>query len=116
LHDWRRECNGTAIVEVSAKMHIGLHELRRAVAAIVCEGLPRVDDGGVVLTNLRHHAALSNAVASLRLARQSIGDHQPPDLVAVDVQDALDHLGEVTGAVTTEDVLDRIFSEFCIGK
>jgi tRNA modification GTPase len=52
----------------------------------------------------------------LRLARQSLGDARPPDLVAVDVQDALDHVGTITGAVTSEDVLDRIFSEFCIGK
>ena len=68
------------------------------------------------LLTTAYRDALTKAITSLRLARRSITDGRAPDLIAVDVQDALDHVGEVTGAVTNEEVLDSIFSEFCIGK
>lgn len=101
-------------VHVSAKTGAGLAELRRRVVALVTGDLKV--DGGPLVTNLRHHQALVNAGDSLRLARESIRERRPADLVAVDVQDAIDHIGTITGAVTSEEVLDRIFSEFCIGK
>jgi tRNA modification GTPase len=107
--------NGTLAVRVSATQRIGLTELRHAVVAAVTGGLA-MESHGPVLTNVRHHAALTQAAESLRLARESICERRPADLVAVDVQDAIDHIGAVTGVVTSEDVLDRIFSEFCIGK
>ncbi len=106
---------GMPVVQVSAQQRSGLPELRRAVIAVATSGLT-VEHGTPVLTNARHHAALTQAVDSLQLARQSISAGQTADLVAVDVQDAIDHIGSITGIVTSEDVLDRIFSEFCIGK
>ena len=107
--------DGMPVVQVSAKQRIGLAELRRAVVSTATHGLT-MEHTGPVLTNVRHYAALSHAAESLRLARQSIGEGRPADLVAVDVQDAIDHVGAITGVVTGDDVLDRIFSEFCIGK
>jgi tRNA modification GTPase len=53
---------------------------------------------------------------TLEYARSGVMAGVPPDLVAVDVQAALDHIGEVTGVVSSEDVLDAIFREFCVGK
>ncbi len=105
---------GDPIVAVSAQERRGLADLRRVVLEQVM-GQP-ITDEGPVLTNLRHVDALTKASESIQLARGSITDRRPPELVAVDVQDAIDHIGEVTGAITTEDVLDRVFSEFCIGK
>ena len=84
------------------------------VAAASSDACVQAD--GPVLTNLRHANALAKARASLGLAQQSVCDTRPADLVAVDVQDAIDHIGEITGAITNEQVLDRIFSEFCVGK
>lgn len=107
--------NGTPVVQVSATQRLGLTELRRAVVDRVAGGV-QMEPHGPLLTNERHYAALTQAVESLRLARESVGSGQPADLVAVDVQDAIDHIGAITGIVTSEDVLDRIFSEFCIGK
>lgn len=106
--------NSYPVVRVSAKQRTGLSELRRVVLAQMSGGdiVPNVP----VLANLRHVDALTKARDSLRLARESMLARRPPDLVAVDVQDAIDHIGTVTGAITSEDVLDRIFSEFCIGK
>jgi tRNA modification GTPase len=73
-------------------------------------------DGVPTLTRPRQRDALALAEQSLRLALDGWRRRNPPELVAVDVQAALDHIGSITGAVTSEDVLDRIFSEFCIGK
>lgn len=110
----RRWSNGHPTVAVSARNHRGLAELRQLVVARITDGAPVPN--APVLSNLRHVDALTKARDSLRLARESITAPRPPDLVAVDVQDAIDHIGAVTGAITSEDVLDRIFREFCVGK
>jgi len=102
-------------VAVSAKTGLGLNDLRKFVVATATSN-HFADAQGPVLTNVRHVDALKKAAASLRLARESISAGRAPDLIAVDVQDAIDHLGTVTGAITSEDVLDRVFSEFCVGK
>jgi tRNA modification GTPase len=103
------------ILNVSATERQGLPALRQAVIGQFFNG-DGVAADTPVLTSVRHRDALQKALGSLTLARQSIANGRPADLVAVDVQDAIDHIGAVTGDVTTEDVLDRIFSEFCIGK
>jgi tRNA modification GTPase len=106
---------GAAVVPTSATERRGLDELRRAVVRQFEAGVP-ADTGGAILTRERHRDSLAKARGSLLLALQSLQEHRPPDVVAVDVQDAIDRIGEITGIITGEDVLDRIFSEFCIGK
>jgi len=106
---------GDPVVLISVTERRGLADLRRAVVGHFTQGR-NVERTGPVLTNLRHHDALTKTKASLELARESLCVGHPPDIVAVDIQDAIDHVGEITGAVTSEDILDRIFSEFCIGK
>lgn len=101
-------------VAVSAKNGSGLDRLRRAVLAQVGESRPGSDDP--VLFNARHRDALEKALRSLQLAREALDEDVPADLIAVDVQDAVDYISQITGAIINEDVLDRIFSEFCIGK
>ncbi|HYD47964.1 MAG TPA: hypothetical protein VEB21_06445, partial [Terriglobales bacterium] len=100
---------------VSAKHGAGLFELRatlRAAFDVSAEGA----SGQALVTRLRHRDALAKAAAAVGLALGSIARGQPPEVVAVDAQDGLDHIGEVTGAISNEDVLDRIFSRFCLGK
>jgi tRNA modification GTPase len=70
----------------------------------------------VVVTNVRHQAALQLAASSLQQAYASIEARIAPECVAVDLRGAADALGEITGAITSAEVLERIFSEFCIGK
>jgi tRNA modification GTPase len=101
------------VVRVSATQRAGLDALR-AAALSRCGAAPR--DGEPVLTRERHLQALSAALDCLDRAAAALGAGSEPDLVAVDVQGALDAIGTVTGAVTSEDVLDRIFRDFCIGK
>jgi len=107
--------DGEAVVQVSAKERSGLTELRRRVVDWARAGT-FLETSAAVVTNIRHHDALAKARISLGLARQSLLEARPADLVAVDVQDALDQIGTITGTITTDDVLDKIFSEFCIGK
>jgi tRNA modification GTPase len=101
------------VVKVSAKERLGLDDLR-AVAVTQCGVVPR--DGEPVLTRERHLQAMSAARDSLDHAADGVQRGLAPDLVAVDVQNALDAIAAVTGAVTSEDVLDSVFREFCIGK
>lgn len=70
----------------------------------------------VVITNVRHVASLTAARDLLQSARRSIGEGVPSDFIAQDLREANYHLGEITGAISTDEVLGSIFSKFCIGK
>ena len=106
-------------VRVSARAALAdpaaLDGLRQSLlAAVRAEGL---DDaaGGLVAVNERHRAHLDAARDAVRRARAAL-DHQGGDTLALDLRAALRELGQITGAVTTEHVLDAVFSQFCIGK
>lgn len=101
-------------VEISALTGAGLDALRGAIGSLVSGA--DVDPEAPVVTVLRHREALERARASLLLARQSLAGGTPIDVAAVDIQAAVEHIGSITGEVTTEEVLDRIFREFCVGK
>jgi tRNA modification GTPase len=68
------------------------------------------------VTNLRHAAAFERALQGVEQARQSVEAGMAGELVAMDLRIAADALGEITGAITTDEILERIFAEFCIGK
>lgn len=107
--------NGVGTVHVSATSGLGLDTLRRRVR----ERLVVESDGhrdGPTLASVRHRDALEKARRALALARAGLSECLAPELIAVDARDALDYVGSVTGAVSNEDVLDEIFSAFCIGK
>jgi tRNA modification GTPase len=89
--------------------------LRLAIRAQVTGSGPETADG-VLVTNVRHQTALTRAHESLVEATSSIKDEMAAELVAVDLRAAADALGEITGAITNEEILSRIFSTFCIGK
>ena len=71
---------------------------------------------GVMITKIRHKVALEKAAESLKGAEQGLAAGLPLDLVAVDLRASLDHIGVITGQVSSEEILDRVFQEFCIGK
>lgn len=73
-------------------------------------------DSELIVTNARHAQALTDATESLRRARSILTDGLPSDLATLDIRQAVSHLGEVTGVITTDDLLSHIFSRFCIGK
>jgi tRNA modification GTPase len=87
-------------------------ELLRAIEAMAAPGVGE----GVAISRERHRDALARALASLKAARTSALQMMPPEIVAVDAAAAADALGQITGEVVAEDVLDAIFADFCIGK
>lgn len=108
-------CRGEEILHVSAKEKTGLERLQDAVIAGIRRPGPEPSPG-VVITRQRHKDALTKARESLVKAREGAGQGLYPELISIDLRLTLDALGEITGETTAEDVLDRIFSEFCIGK
>jgi tRNA modification GTPase len=69
-----------------------------------------------LVTYLRHQAALQRALEALTAGLASVETAAAGELIAMDLRAAIDALGEITGAVSTDDILDRIFRDFCIGK
>ena len=100
---------------LSAKTGEGIDKLRETIRSqLIGAGAETTD--GVMVTNVRHQAALDRACESLTQAKESVGAGMANELVAVDIRAAADALGEITGAITTDEILEQIFSTFCIGK
>lgn len=102
-------------VEVSCLTGRGLDELCRAISMMIEQG-GVFSAGHAWAVNQRHKAALEKARRSLAGARESLLSGMSLEFAAVDMRDGLDALGEIIGATYTEDILDQIFSNFCIGK
>jgi tRNA modification GTPase len=103
-----------SIINISAKTGTGLLELRSAMLAAVRGEMP--DESNVLLSNVRHYEAMQRVQQALDNVRCGLEDGTPADLVAVDLRDALYHLGTITGEVTSDEVLGNIFGRFCVGK
>ncbi len=103
------------VLDISAKMQIGLDHLRDAIRSRLTPSRLESQEG-VLVTNLRHAAALERALQGVEQARHSVEAGRAGELVAMDLRIAADALGEITGAITTDEILERIFAEFCIGK
>jgi tRNA modification GTPase len=105
---------GLKAVRVSAKTGEGIEELKDMVFRSCIRSPAQLGDG-VMVTNLRHKSALDASARSLEAALCAL-DTSPIEITSMELREALDRLGEIVGHVTTDDILDRIFSEFCIGK
>ncbi|MFD2960214.1 MULTISPECIES: tRNA uridine-5-carboxymethylaminomethyl(34) synthesis GTPase MnmE [Olivibacter] len=101
-------------VFISAKSGDGVEALKEELLNQVSLRNINVDD--VMVTNIRHVEALLKTQASLEKVLYGIDNPITSDFLAMDIRQALHHLGEITGQVSTEDLLDNIFSKFCIGK
>ncbi len=104
------------IVHTSAKTGTGIEELKDVASTLLRGNAGRAEAGEVVLTELRHKLAIEKAFDSLSSFLKLLDAGESPEFLALDLRVALDSLGEITGEVTTEDVLGRIFSKFCVGK
>jgi tRNA modification GTPase len=106
---------GAPVVEISALTGQGIDDLRKAIRDLVlAEGTDAMETS--IVPNLRHATALSAAAESFKKAFRNIKQGLPLEIIASDLQAGLDSLGEITGETSNEELLDRIFSQFCIGK
>lgn len=99
---------------VSALTGEGIDFLRNGLSKLTRGG--EINESSVVVTNSRHRDALARAKRSLSLALDTLASGKSGEFVALDLRAGLNALGEITGEITTEDVLNNIFSKFCIGK
>lgn len=98
---------------ISAKKGEGIDKLKRAIVDSVIEG--NIDFSGNIVTDSRHYDALKRAYSSLTSARDSF-DEEPAECLLVDMRDAYSALGEITGSTADENIVNAIFSKFCLGK
>lgn len=116
IESLRTSLSGYPVVAISAKHGTGIRDLEEAVFSLVTGQSEGWDPGYATVPNARHRAALAKGLSSCHALLAGLGEKLSPDLLAIELQAILDHLGEVVGYTTTEDVLDTIFGEFCIGK
>lgn len=109
------EKTGCKVLGISALKQEGLDALKAEMNAMV-EGLDKLHDASVLVTSMRHYEALRNAADALQNARELIDVQSETELIAFELRSALDYVGEITGKVVNEEVLNVIFGQFCIGK
>lgn len=103
------------IITISALQHEGIEKIHDKIEDMVFEGTVR-NSSDLVVTNSRHKDALYKAKQSISDALTAIDSYMPLDFIEVDFKNIWDYLGYINGDTVTEDLLDTIFSNFCIGK
>lgn len=99
---------------LSAKNKKGIEDLQNALLNLIETGALKSDE--TIVTNSRHYEALTKSLAAIHRIQEGVHQGISGDFMAQDIREALFHLGEITGEVTTDDLLGNIFQNFCIGK
>ena len=99
---------------ISSKEKTGINQLKEELTKLANIGA--LSNNQTIVSNSRHFEALSKALLEINNVQKGIDSNISSDLITIDIRQALHHLGEITGKVTTEDLLENIFSNFCIGK
>lgn len=105
---------GTTVVAISAKCDSDIEALRALI--VEAATLPEVDSNAVIVTNARHYQALAHARDAIARAIDGLNGGLSGDLLDQDIRECLHWLGEITGEVTTDNILGEIFAHFCVGK
>lgn len=103
------------LIHTSTKDGRGMEELCEAIQKMFFEGVIKSEEEPVI-TNLRHRRALEDASESLQLVLKSIEDDMPEDFYSIDLMSAYSSLGSIIGEEVEDDLMDEIFSKFCMGK
>jgi len=103
-----------SLIFISAKTGLGIAELKEKLGGLT--GTDKLLTESVIISNIRHYEALSKVTESLERVLSGLEDKIPEDLIAIDVRQAIHYLGEITGEITTDEILGNIFKNFCIGK
>ncbi len=106
--------SGSSIVNISTKTGEGIDELMNTVSEMY--NLGAITSSSSLVSNMRHAEALNEAKNSLCAALDTLNCGMPMDMCTIDVSSALEHLGLITGATVSVDIVDKIFEHFCVGK
>ncbi len=115
IADVTRKFDGVRAVELSALYGRGMERLKEIIVSLVTNQTGPAEPPDIV-PNLRHKLALEKAAIAARFTTEGFRTKRSIELIAVDLREILDSLGEVIGTTTSEDILDKIFDQFCIGK
>jgi tRNA modification GTPase len=107
-------CGKEPLVFISAREKTGLDELHKKLADSSITG--KLNSTDVIISNIRHYEALTNVSGALGRVLEALDNNIPEDLIAIDIRQAMHYLGEITGEITTDEILGNIFKNFCIGK
>lgn len=103
------------VISISAKEQVGIDTLEETIKELFFHGEVTFNDE-VYITNIRHKTALQEALNSLHLVVQSIRDGMPEDFYSIDLMNAYEELGSIVGEAVEDDLVNEIFSKFCMGK
>ena len=109
------EASGHPVIAVSAKEETGIDRLEEEIKSMFYEGEIDFNDQ-VMITNVRHAKALKEALESIRMVKQSIEEGMPEDFYSIDLMNAYEKLGLIVGESVEDDLVNEIFSKFCMGK
>ena len=113
--DSLRKKTGHTVIPVSAVEETGISELEEEIKDLFFHGKISFNNE-VLITNARHKEALEEALESLRMVRNSIEAGMPEDFFSIDLMNAYESLGRIVGESVGEDLVNEIFSKFCMGK
>ena len=103
------------VIKISALNGEGLEELYNLISKMF--SLEEINvDNDVIVTNLRHKNLISKAIENVKKAKNTVKENMPIDIIAIFIKDILEDLGNITGEVVTDDIINEIFSKFCLGK
>ena len=105
-----------SVINISAKENYGIKDMEDEIYELIIRGTVEDSSRKLVITNIRHKTALEKTKDAIKNIFETIDMGLPMDLIAVDLKEALDSLSEVTGEISTEDLLDHVFKNFCVGK
>jgi tRNA modification GTPase len=116
-HDFDKSVQGLGHVKlyISCKSGEGMENFKNTLINIAIPGHDSVESA-IMINNSRHKTSLEHALEGIKISIESLKNGMSDEFVAVDLRRAVDYLGEIIGLTTPDDVLNNIFSKFCIGK
>ena len=113
--DERLKAASDHIIKMSALNYIGIEELYHEITELF--QLNEINlDNEMVITNLRHKNLITKAIKNVKKTKETVTEKMPLDIVAIFIKDILEDLGNITGEIVSEDIINEIFAKFCLGK
>ncbi len=103
------------IIKTSTKENTGIEQFEQTLKDMFFQGKIKINDE-LYITNMRHKAAIMDALQSMKMVKQSLLDEMPEDFYSIDLMSAYAALGTIIGEEVGEDLVNEIFSKFCMGK
>jgi tRNA modification GTPase len=114
VQKFENEINQTTLLPISAKYGTGIENLKKFLVSQFLND--ELSEQSTIVSNIRHLEALQNALSSLQQAKNGLESNVTGDFIAMDIRQAMFHIGSITGDISNEDLLGNIFGRFCIGK